>query len=46
MNQKLFVQFPVTHCYVAGMYESFTLVSEFFPPFFFSNINAQVFHGG
>lgn len=27
MNQKLFVKFPVKHCYVAGMYESLTLVS-------------------
>lgn len=27
MNQKLFVKFPATHCYIAGIYESFTLVS-------------------
>lgn len=38
MNQKLFVKFPVTHCHVAGMYESFTLVSLRFSFFSFSFI--------
>lgn len=47
MNQKLFVKSPVTHCYIAGMYESFTLVSLSFSSFFlFYNTNAQAFHSG
>lgn len=54
MNQKLFVKFPVTHCYIAGIYESFTLVSLsscvlflfFFLFLLFYNTNAQAFHSG